>query len=55
VERRLLRPEALAINARAALWEVLVMGPVAILAWQVRRRWRKPVLAVVPDAKARRR
>jgi len=40
VERRLLRPEALAINARAAIWEALIMGPIAFLAWQVRVRRR---------------
>jgi len=40
VERRLLRPEALAINARAATWEALIMAPVAFLAWQVRVRRR---------------
>lgn len=37
VERRLLRPEALAVNAYAAAWEVLLVAPVALLAWRARR------------------
>jgi inner membrane protein len=41
VERRLLRPEAIGINARAALWELLIMGPIAGIAWLVRNRRRK--------------
>jgi membrane-bound metal-dependent hydrolase YbcI (DUF457 family) len=56
VERRLLRPEALAINARAAMWELLFVGPVALVAWRVRRRWRssrRPV--ALPAAETRRR
>ena len=57
VERRLLRPEALAINARAALWEVLIMGPVALAAWFVRRRRQGSDAGAVhtPAAKAHRR
>ena len=55
VERRLLRPEALGINARAAVWEVLIMGPVALVAWFIRSRRRSPdAAAVLPAAKARR-
>ncbi len=38
VERRLLRPEALGVNAYAAAWELLIMGPFAALAWAWRRR-----------------
>jgi len=38
VERRLLRPEALSVNAYAAAWELLIMGPVALVAWRRRRR-----------------
>jgi membrane-bound metal-dependent hydrolase YbcI (DUF457 family) len=38
VERRLLRPEAIAINARAAMWELLIMGPVAAASWAVKCR-----------------
>lgn len=38
VERRLLRPEALSVNAYAAAWELLIMGPIALVAWSRRRR-----------------
>ncbi|HUR35480.1 MAG TPA: metal-dependent hydrolase [Vicinamibacterales bacterium] len=38
VERRLLRPEALRVNAIAALWELLIMGPIAAAAWAIRAR-----------------
>lgn len=38
VERRILRPEAFSVNAAAALTELLVLGPVALAAWSVRRR-----------------
>jgi len=55
VERRLLRPEALAINARAAMWEVLIMSPVAFLAWQVRVRRRTTGLGAPTAGEARRR
>ncbi|MEQ1912114.1 MAG: metal-dependent hydrolase [Vicinamibacterales bacterium] len=36
-ERDLMRPGALMLNARSAMWEVLLMGPVALGAWLVRR------------------
>jgi len=55
VERRLLRPEALAINARAAMWEALIMGPVAFAAWQVRVRRRTTGAAAPTPGEARRR
>jgi len=56
VERRLLRPEALGINAWAAMWEVLITGPVVAVGWYVRRRRRSSVTsAVFPAAGARRR
>jgi membrane-bound metal-dependent hydrolase YbcI (DUF457 family) len=55
VERRLLRPEALAINARAAMWEALILGPVALLAWQIRVRWRTTGVAASSPGEARRR
>lgn len=42
VERRLLRPEAIGVNAYAAFWELLIMGPIAALAW-LRRRLRPAV------------
>lgn len=38
VERRLLRPEAFSVNAYAAACEVLIMGPIAALAWMRRRK-----------------
>jgi membrane-bound metal-dependent hydrolase YbcI (DUF457 family) len=36
VERRLLRPEALAINTRAALRELAILGPIAAMTWLMR-------------------
>ena len=36
-ERRLLMPGALLLNARSAAWEVLLVGPIALAAWLVRR------------------
>jgi inner membrane protein len=51
VERRLLRPDAVAINVRAATWELLIMGPIAALSWLVRRRraaWAKSRLEAEP-------
>ena len=53
VERRLLRPEALAINARAAMWEAVIMAPVAFLAWQVRVRRRRTGAAAPTAGEAR--
>ena len=38
VERRLLRPEAFGVNAYAAAWELLIMGPVALVAFVRRTR-----------------
>ncbi len=38
VERRLLRPEAFSVNAIAAAWELLLMGPIALVAWSRRQR-----------------
>ena len=55
VERRLLRPEALGINARAALWEIGIMGPIAFLAWLVRVRMRLAGSATPAPGEARRR
>lgn len=55
VERRLLRPEALAINARAALWEIGIMGPVALVSWLVRVRLRLASSASSTPGEARRR
>ena len=55
VERRLLRPEALGINARAALWEIGIMGPVALLAWLLRVRLRLAGSAPSAPGEARRR
>jgi membrane-bound metal-dependent hydrolase YbcI (DUF457 family) len=40
VERRLLRPDAIGINARALLWEVVILGPIAALAAVRRLRGR---------------
>ena len=37
VERRLWRPDALAVNVHAALVEVLIVGPVAVLSWVATR------------------
>jgi membrane-bound metal-dependent hydrolase YbcI (DUF457 family) len=52
VERRLLRPEAIGINARAALVEVTTMGTLAMLAWWTARlRYRRSVaMALRADA-----
>ena len=36
-ERGIMRPGALMLNARSAMWEVLFMGPLALAAWLVRR------------------
>ena len=36
-ERRLMTPGALMVNARSAMWELLLLGPVALGAWLVRR------------------
>jgi membrane-bound metal-dependent hydrolase YbcI (DUF457 family) len=36
-ERRLLKPGALMVNAYSAMWELLIMGPITIAAWFVRR------------------
>jgi membrane-bound metal-dependent hydrolase YbcI (DUF457 family) len=55
VERRLLRPEALAIDARAAMWEALIMGPVAFLAWQIRVRRRTVEVPASSPGEERRR
>jgi len=55
VERRLLRPEAFPINARAAVWEITVMGPIAFLAWQIRARRRSTGSAPSTAGEARRR
>jgi membrane-bound metal-dependent hydrolase YbcI (DUF457 family) len=41
VERRLLRPEAFGVNLRAATWELLIIGPVAAVAWMIRNQRRK--------------
>lgn len=38
VERRLWRPDALAVNLRAVLSEILILGPVALGAWLIMRR-----------------
>lgn len=40
VERRVWRPEALGMNAYAAAWELLIVGPPAAVAWLLRRRRR---------------
>ncbi|MEQ1727745.1 MAG: metal-dependent hydrolase [Vicinamibacterales bacterium] len=45
VERRLWLPEALGVNAYAAAWELLIMGPVAVLAWMRRGRRQRRVSA----------
>ena len=37
-DRRLMMPRALMLNARSAMWEVLIMGPLAVGAWIIRRR-----------------
>ncbi len=45
VERRLWLPEALGVNAYAAAWELLIMGPLAVLAWIRRGRHQRRVSA----------
>ena len=40
IDRRLSRPGALAVNAYAGLWELVIMGPVAAAVWVV-RVWRR--------------
>jgi hypothetical protein len=41
VERRILRPEAFAVNARAAFWELIIIGPVTAAAWFIKGGRRK--------------
>lgn len=53
VERRLLRPEAFGVNAYAAAWEVLIMGPIALVAWF--RRHRRSATTVSAGAEAQSR
>lgn len=36
-ERRIFRQGALLLNARSAMWELLIMGPISAAAWWVRR------------------
>lgn len=36
-ERRIFKPGALLLNARSAMWELLIMGPIVTAAWWVRR------------------
>ena len=36
-ERGLMKPGALMLNARSAMWELLLVGPLALGAWLVRR------------------
>ena len=56
VERRLQRPEALGINARAGLWELIILGPVAVAGWIVRTwRLRKIQLLTLTAGEARSR
>ena len=53
VERRIMRPDAFAVNLTAALTELVVMGPIAAAAWLVRRTRRSRVRTFAPGAPQR--
>lgn len=53
VERRLWRPDALAVNVHAALMEVLIVGPVAVLSWVATRTRRNRAPISVQDDRQR--
>jgi inner membrane protein len=43
VERRLLRPDAFSINARAAAWELIILGPFAAVGWIIRMKRQRTI------------
>lgn len=51
VERRLWRPDALAVNVHAALMEILIVGPVTAAVWLATRTRRNRVRTSGPDAR----
>ena len=53
VERRIMRPDAFAVNLTAALTELVVMGPIAAAAWLVRRTRRSRVRTFAPGTPQR--